>query len=51
MGGASAHLVIDLDGVLQEPVLLLLHPVRLKGLLTDLTALQGGRKHFYWPSL
>lgn len=41
----SSYLVVDPHGVLQEPVLLLLHPVRLKRLLTDFTRLQRKRKH------
>lgn len=38
--GGVLYLVVDPDGVLQEPVLLLLHPVRLKWLLTDFTGLK-----------
>lgn len=39
-----SYLVVNPDGVFQEPVLLLLHPVRLKRLLTDFTQLQEERQ-------
>lgn len=38
-----SYLVVNPDSILQEPVLLLLHPVRLKRLLTDFTWLQEGK--------
>lgn len=37
--GWSLHLIVHSDGVFQEPVLLLLHPVGLEGFLADLTGL------------
>lgn len=46
VGNTSAfersYLVINPDGILQEPVLLLLHPVCLKWLLTDFARLRNG---------
>lgn len=46
--GGVEVLVVDSYSVLQEPVLLLLHPVRLKSLLTDFTRLwkRDGRYYF-----
>lgn len=38
--GGLLYLVVNPDGILQEPVLLLLHPVCLKWLLADFTRLQ-----------
>lgn len=36
------YLIVNPDGVLQEPILLFLHPVCLKLLLADFTQLQKG---------
>lgn len=46
-GGLVSYLVVDPEGVLQEPVLLLLDPVRLKRFLTDFTRLHEERGLFY----
>lgn len=38
------YLIVNPDGVLQEPILLFLHPVCLKLLLADFTQLQRGAR-------
>lgn len=49
--GGMFYLVVNPDGILQEPVLLLLHPVCLKRLLADFTRLQEEKHKIYKSQL